>query len=98
MSHKHYEDPVLVDSAEIVEDTPVEEIEEEVKELIGIVSDCLKLNVRKEPCKDSEVVAVVNCLNELKIDLDASTDDWYAVCTAAGIEGFCMKQFVNLMQ
>lgn len=97
MSHKHYEDPVLADSAEIVEDTPVEEIEEEVKELIGVVSDCLRLNVRKEPSKDSEVVAIVNCLNELKIDLDTSTDDWYAVCTAAGIEGFCMKQFVNLM-
>lgn len=94
MSHKYYEDPVLADSAEIVEDTPVEE---EVKELIGIVSDCLKLNVRKEPRKDSEVVAIVNCLNELKIDLDTSTDDWYAVCTAAGIEGFCMKQFVNLI-
>lgn len=25
-------------------------------------------------------------------------DDWYAVCTAAGIEGFCMKKFVAVRQ
>lgn len=98
MSDKHYEDPVLDDSVEIAEDTKVEEIEEAVEEIIGVVSDCLKLNIRKEPNKDSDVVAVVTCLDELKIDLTASTDDWYAVCTAAGIEGFCMKNFVSVEQ
>lgn len=75
MSHKHYEDPVLDDSTEIAEDTRVEETEETVEDIIGVVTDCLKLNIRKEPDKDSEVVVVVTCLDELKIDPATSTDD-----------------------
>jgi len=47
MSHKHYEDPVLDDSTEIAEDTRVEETEEAVEDIIGVVTDCLKLNIRK---------------------------------------------------
>lgn len=95
MSHKHYEDSVIDNSIEITEDNQFKETQENI---IGIVTDCLKLNIRKEPDKDSEVVVVVTCLDELKIDPDASTDDWYAVCTAAGIEGFCMKKFVAVRQ
>lgn len=98
MSHTHHEDPVLVDSTEIAEDIRVEENEEAVEDVIGVVTDCLKLNIRKEPDKDSDVVVVVTCLDELKIDFDASTDDWYAVCTVTGIEGFCMKKFVAVRQ
>ncbi len=95
MSRTHHEDPVLVNSTEIPEDIRVEEV---VEDIIGVVTDCLKLNIRKEPNKDSDVLVVVTCLDELKIDPDASTDDWYAVCTASGIEGFCMKKFVAVKQ
>lgn len=90
MPHKHYEDPILDDATEIIEDM--------VKEKVGIVTDCLKLNIRKEPDMDSEVVTTVSCLDELRIDLETSTNDWYAVCTAVGIEGFCMKKFVAVRQ
>lgn len=95
MSYKHPEDPVLNDSDEIAEDTVVEET---VEEVIGVVTDCLKLNIRKEPDKDSDVVVVVTCLDELKIDPETSTDEWYAVCTVAGIEGFCMKKYIAVRQ
>ena len=98
MSRTHHEDPVLVDSVEIAEDTRVEEIEEAVAEIIGVVTDCLRLNIRKEPNKDSKVAAIVNCLDEVKIDLETSTDEWYAVCTVAGIEGFCMKKYIAVRQ
>lgn len=74
-------------SATVVED-------KSVKEIVGVVTDCLKLNIRKEPNKNSEVIAVASCLDELRIDSVNSTDDWYAVCTVSGIEGFCMKKFV----
>lgn len=99
MSNRNYENPVLDDSAEIAEDTPVvEATEEAVADVFGVVTDCLKLNIREEPTKDSAVVAIVTCLDELKIDVNTSTDDWYAVCTASGIEGFCMKKFVAVRQ
>ena len=98
MSYKHPEDPILNDGNDIAEDAVVEESEEAVEDIIGVVTDCLKLNIRKEPDKDSDVVVIVTCLDELKIDLNNSTDDWYAVCTVAGIEGFCMKKFVAVKQ
>lgn len=98
MSYKHPEDPILNDADDIAEDAVVEETEEAVEDIIGVVTDCLKLNIRKEPNKDSDVVVIVTCLDELKIDPNASTDDWYAVCTVAGIEGFCMKKFVAVRQ
>lgn len=98
MSYKHPEDPILNDTDDIAEDAVVEETEEAVEDIIGVVTDCLKLNIRKEPNKDSDVVVIVTCLDELKIDPNTSTDDWYAVCTVAGIEGFCMKKFVAVRQ
>lgn len=98
MSHKNYEDLIPAESIESMEDMNIEEVEEETQEIIGVVTDCLKLNIRKEPSKDSEAVAIVTCLDELMIDMASSTDDWYAVCTAAGIEGFCMKKFVAVRQ
>lgn len=98
MSNRNYENPVVDDSAEIVEDTPVIETDEKVAEVFGVVTDCLRLNIREEPTKDSAVMAIVTCLDELKIDPDNSTDDWYAVCTASGVEGFCMKKFVAVRQ
>lgn len=98
MSHKNYEDLIPTESIESMEDMNIEEVEETVQETIGVVTDCLKLNIRKEPSKDSEAVAIATCLDELMIDMTSSTDDWYAVCTAAGIEGFCMKKFVAVRQ
>lgn len=98
MSNRNYENTVVDDSAEIVEDTPVTETVEEVAEVFGVVTDCLRLNIREKPAKDSAVVTIVTCLDELKIDPDNSTDDWYAVCTASGVEGFCMKKFVAVRQ
>lgn len=99
MSQKTYEESAPNDSVEITADIKdEEEIKEVAEEIVGIVTNCLKLNIRKEPIKDSKVAAIVTCLDELRIDPNASTDDWYAVYTAAGIEGFCMKKFVAVRQ
>lgn len=62
--------------------------------VIGVVTDCLSLNIRKVPSKTANIVGTVTALSELKIDEDESTDDWFAVCTASGVSGFCMKKFV----
>lgn len=67
-------------------------------DVIGVVINCLSLNIREEPSSSSKVVAEVSALDELKIDIDTSNEDWYAVCTAVGIEGFCMKKFIAVRQ
>ena len=62
--------------------------------IIGIVINCLNLNICKEPSIYSDVILVIPALSKLMIDLDNSTDDWLSVCTETGFEGFCMKKYV----
>lgn len=64
--------------------------------IIGIVTDCVKLNVRKEPDIQADIVAVIPFASEVSVDVSDSTFDFYKVVTAAGTEGFCMKKFVNI--
>lgn len=94
MTNEIYENSALDDLTDIIEEQESEVCEDTARNMIGVVTDCLKLNIREKPSKDSRVVTVVTCLDELEIDMGDSNDDWYAVCTATGIEGFCMKKFV----
>ena len=64
-------------------------------EIIGFVSNCSKLNIRKESNVDSEVLCVVDSGSKLQINLVDSTHGWFSVCTETGIEGFCMKEYVK---
>lgn len=69
---------------------------EEKATVIGVVTDCLKLNLREKADPDADVVAVIDALTEVVIDMEASTDSFYKVCTAAGIEGFCMRKYIAI--
>ena len=66
------------------------------KPFIGVVTDCLRLNVRKEPEADAPVVAIIDCLSQVTVDVDASTELFCKVRTSDGIEGFCMKKYIQL--
>lgn len=98
MENKIYENSVLDEQTENIKEQETEFCEDAARNVIGVVTDCLKLNIREKPSKDSRVVTVVTCLDELEIDMGDSNDDWYDVCTATGIEGFCMKKFVAVRQ
>lgn len=99
MSSHNYEEPILEEFVESNEEATETEIEvtEPIK-VYGVVTDCLRLNIRTEPNKEADVAMIVTCLDEVEVDLDASTDEWYAVCTVTGIEGFCMKKFIAIRQ
>lgn len=62
----------------------------------GIVTDCLYLNVRKLPDINADVAVVIDALTQVCVDLDASTEDFYKVCTSDGVEGFCMRKYITL--
>lgn len=80
-----------------VNDTYVTETHDESEEIkIGLVSNCKKLNVREKPTIESSVVCEIVCRAELMIDEKESTEEFYKVYTAAGIEGFCMKKFIAI--
>lgn len=77
---------------------PRPEVEEKQNEpVVGIVTDCAKLNVREEASSASAVVAVINASTELVIIEEESTKDFFKICTASGIEGYCMKKFITIM-
>ncbi len=98
-----------VESKEVVEEQVELELEPAVEEVVepevevlppaepktGIVT-AEKLNIRKLPVAGAQVLAVVNKGSKLMIDPDYETVEWIKVCTAAGIEGYCMKKFVEV--
>lgn len=65
------------------------------KPLTGKVTGCAKLNVRESANTTANVLAVINEGSEVVINRIKSTVDFYAVCTVAGIEGYCMKKFIT---
>lgn len=81
---------------EKVKEVTEEYIEEKTVYKHGFVSGCIRLNVRKDPTVKSDVVCVIENDTELAISLNESTDDFYKVSTAAGIDGFCMKKYVTI--
>jgi len=64
--------------------------------IMGVVTDCLKLNIRESPSINAPIITKVNALTELMVDVEKSNEEWYSVCTEVGIEGFCMKKFVAI--
>ena len=61
----------------------------------GVVVNCAKLNVREEPSTNSDIVCVLDVMSEIEIDVEKSTDEWFKICTAIGVEGYCMRKFVD---
>ena len=85
-------------------ETPVEETTEEVVEEasdneildIGVVTDCLKLNVRKQPSKDAEVLKTIDALTEVVILKEVN--DFYEVALKTGESGYCMKKYIAFIK
>lgn len=58
--------------------------------------NCQFLNLREQPSLESEVLKCLENGHEVLIDESNSTNEFYKVYTASGIEGFCMKQFIDV--
>lgn len=62
----------------------------------AVVVNCAKLNVRKDPSPNAAVVAVIKAGSDVVVCDSESFDDYYKICTAAGIEGYCVKEYLKL--
>ena len=91
----------VVEEVKVGEPAPVVEEPKPVvkpeppKPLTGKVTGCMRLNVRESASINANVLAVINEGSEVVINRIKSTVDFYAVCTAAGIEGYCIKKFIT---
>lgn len=67
---------------------------------IGVVTNCSKLNVRKNPdaSDKSNIICEIPLGAEVTINAEKSTRQFWAVTTTEGAYGFCMKEYVNVIR
>lgn len=84
--------------SKVVDSTPMVISESEVAapKNLGKVVDCVRLNVREEPSTKASVVFEINVGSTVFIDETCSTDEFYKICTEHGVEGYCMKKFIEI--
>lgn len=84
----------------VVEDA-TENIPEEIAEVIedkGMVYNCNSLNIRQEPSKEGKIIGVVFKGDFLIIDHSRDTDDFYGIKSPNGTKGYCMKNYVGIVE
>ena len=82
--------------SQIIEDVVEPEIIEEIVETKGAVTGCSKLFVRTEPIKNANPAGVINENDKVTIDLKNSTEEYYKVLTNDGLEGYCLKTYIEI--
>lgn len=99
--NKHY----MPETNEVVNDDILEVerdrkavVEPEIEPVYGRVVDCSRLNIRKKPTVNAEVLVTIPRDAELVLDLIKSNEKWFKVCTSAGVEGYCMKQYIVIVE
>ena len=89
-------EPTKVIQSQVEVEEPITE-NTKVESVTGVVVNCGNLNIRQEPSIDGEILCSVPVFTELEVCIDdKSTDEWFHVYTASGIEGFCMRQYVDV--
>lgn len=84
-----------VDNGGIAKEEP---IVEPLAPVIGVVTNCARLNLRAEADGDAEVITTIDANTEVSVDMENSTDLFYKVCLPSGIEGFCVKIYIAIRQ
>lgn len=82
-----------VDESAIIQNP---ELSKPAEPIIGIVTNCVRLNVRETPIITAKILSEVDANSKLMIDKTESTEEWFKVYTETGIEGFCMKKFITI--
>ena len=73
----------------------IEEVSEQEKPVQGLVSGCKRLNVRKKPSINSDVVCVIDDGTEVLVIKSDSTNEWFEVVAVNGEKGYCMKKYIT---
>lgn len=104
MGKNNKQSKLVVDAP--VETEVIEEVVEEVevlteetvsKPVIGVVSNCDRLNVREKPFKGANVLTILGGGCDIIINEHLSTETFYHVQTRHGIQGFCQKDYISIL-
>ena len=85
---------------DIIENNEPIVIEKGDAKLMGVVSGCAKLNVRKKPSLDAPILCVIKKGDEVEFNMDeeSTNEDFYAIITTTKIKvkGYCMKEYITI--
>ena len=90
-------EPVIEGQTVIPEVTMAQEVEAQAAKLPGIVGNCARLNVRKEPNKMADVIAVLEAGSEVRLVSEKPVNGFYNVIAADGREGYCMCDYISIL-
>lgn len=97
MKSPGYTQPAKLEIEEVTETVEEQVVEPEVNTARGKVIDCKKLRVRRLPNPKADVICLLDEGDSVMINLDKSTTTFYEITTSAGVEGYCMKQYVAVL-
>lgn len=66
------------------------------KPFMGVVVNCMNLNIRKDPTQASRSLGIIGSDTVVKVCDDESVSGFYKVKTGDGISGYCMSEFIKL--
>lgn len=89
-----FSEPVIYIDHPEAEHTVEPVVESQPEFVPGVVVGCYKLNVRENPDLNAKIVCVLNVSAEVQVSAE-EFGEWFYVCTATGLEGYCMKQFIE---
>lgn len=90
-------EPVMEGQIVIPEVTTAHEEEAQAAKLPGIVGNCARLNVRKEPNKMADVIAVLEAGSEVRLVSEKPVNGFYNVIAVDGREGYCMCDYIRIL-
>lgn len=64
--------------------------------IFGVVTDCFRLNIRKEPNVTSDIVSVIPRGTRVKLGLDFDAA-WWKVVLDNGSSGYALKQYIKTL-
>ena len=76
--------------------TPTEETANAKTKQKALVANCKKLNVRKKPDMNSDVLEIIVENDEVEIE-ELNDSDFYKVITSSGVSGFCVKKYISVL-
>ena len=77
-----------------LEETPAANAVAKPEPIAGVVDNCLRLNVREKPSIDAEIITALEAGSEVRLMKDEMENGFYKVCTASGLEGYCMCEYI----
>lgn len=64
--------------------------------IVGVVTNCLQLNVRDAPYPSAKTISVISALSKVTLEDGDHNESFYKVRTEDGVLGFCLKKFITL--